>query len=288
MYLEQRQHWILTQLEQAGSVGTVGLAEALGVSLDTVRRDLAAMEAAGLLRRTHGGALPAFPVRHRVAAETTAVDSAEKLGEGADDVARVAAGMIGRGETVYIGSAPLNWRLLDHLPAHAFTVVTNSLLVGERLRHRPDIELFLIGGRIRQKGSTVDAMAAAFIRQFRLDKAFVSGSGFSSTFGLSNADADAARYQQAVCESAREVIILMPGERLGREAFARVVPVDAVHCLITDKGASQEECRRLCATGLRVLVAEEGAIAVEALCSVPGDRKGSVSGLAEGSPADKG
>ncbi len=277
MYLEQRQHLILTQLEQAGSVGTVDLAEMLGVSLDTVRRDLSALEAAGLLRRTHGGALPALPVRHRVAAETTAAESADRLGEGADDVARVAAGMIGEGETVYIGSAPLNWRMLDHLPAHAFTVVTNSLLVGERLRHRADIELYLIGGRIRRKGSTVDAMAAAFIRQFRLDKAFVSGSGFSSGFGLSNADADAARYQQAVCESAREVVVLMPGDRVGREAFTRVVPADAVQCLVTDKGAHPEECRLLCAKGLRVLVAEAGAVAAEALCSIPASRDGAVS-----------
>lgn len=260
MYLEERQHRILNLLQKKGRLSTTGLAEVLNVSLDTIRRDFDALEAAGLLRRTHGGALPALPVRHRAGTAVTAPESAGLLPAHADGIARAAAGLIAENDTVYIGSSPLNWLMLPHLPECPFTVVTNSLLVADVLRHKEHVELFLIGGRVRQKGSTVDAIAAAFIRQFRLDRAFISGAGFSHGFGLSNADADAARYQQAVCSASREIIVLASGDRVGREAYALVVPAASVHGLITDASANAEELSLLSALGIQVIVADDGAL----------------------------
>ena len=252
MFTEERQQAIFKKIENEKRVLASGLAEQFNVSLDTIRRDLVALEESGLIKRTHGGAIVAPKVRHK-----PEYDSVREIGEGLphqNAIAAKAAEYIFEGDTVFIGGASLHYLMLKHLPANVhFTVVTNSVVIADELKSLDNLEVFMIGGKMRGSGIVVDAYATEFVKTLRFDMDFICPAGLSAEYGISSATSETATFSRAVAGAARKAICLAPHEKVGYEAFARVVEAKDIDILITDKEVDDIQLSKLKELGIEVI-----------------------------------
>ena len=226
-----RQERLRAYLQQAGVARVEQLGDALGVSPATVRRDLDALEAAGCIRRVHGGAVwmetrldePLFD-------EKTGVRSREKQA-----IARSAAARIGAGETIYLdgGSTVLELaRLL--VDRTDITVATNSLraameLAGEGPR------MILLGGELRRLSQTlVGPLTRPLLDTLRLDWAFMGTIGLDREEGLTTTDPSEAYTKERVMSRAARVALMCDASKLNRSSFARSGRLEDVDVLIVD------------------------------------------------------
>ncbi|GIP41236.1 DeoR family transcriptional regulator [Paenibacillus sp. J31TS4] len=261
MLAEERRQLILELLEQHKSVIAKDLADQFQLSVDSIRRDLTMMEEQGLLKKTYGGAVPLPKVR------VLPLPDEQRYGEGSptqNAVSRLAASRIRENDSVYLGGAGIQYGMLKYLSRQMpFTVVTNSLQVAQALRGFPNVEAYLIGGRLTAaSGNLKDAFAQEQLRLFSFDLCFLTGGGVSER-GVSTGSADGASLARTVLERSRQAVCLAPHEKLGLDLFAFTAPLDAFNLLITDERAPEETVRALAARGPQVLVARTGEEATD-------------------------
>lgn len=252
MFSQERRDKIMELLHQNGRVLAKELAEMFEVSIDSIRRDLSIMEQEHLLKRTHGGAIPLPHVRSMPS------HSSVRYGEGnayQHAIAKLAASYIRENETVFIGGASTHYVMLQYLPKHfPFTVVTNSLRIGDGLKDADNIETYLIGGKIKASGNMTDAVATAWAREFTIALCFVAGGGFSVK-GVSTATPEVAMFSRTIIGNSRRAIGLAGHSKFGVDCFANIVPLSALELIITDEDTPQEDIAKAEAAGVRVVVA---------------------------------
>ncbi|HET6847839.1 MAG TPA: DeoR/GlpR family DNA-binding transcription regulator [Gaiellales bacterium] len=225
---------IVEQISANGSVGVGDLADSLGVSAATVRRDLALLEEQRLLARTHGGAvahgvLYELPLRYRSARHQEekariARAAAERVPDGA------AVGMTG-GTTTTEAARALSDR-------RGLTVVTNSLSIASELAVRPTLKLVVTGGVARPESyELVGPLAEASLAELNLDVVLLGVDGISAEAGLTTHHEVEAHTNRALISRARRVIVVADSSKVGQVAFARICQLGEVHELITDDGA---------------------------------------------------
>ena len=255
MFMEERQRKIARCIEEQGKITVAEIVRLYDISDESARRDLRMLEQQGLCKRTHGGALRPVQVGSRPPADRDF--SAMPVFETYDRIAAAAAAMVKENDTVYLCGGSFGHILLRHLPTDIrYTLVVNQVDVAKELRGRDNVEVYLAGGHMRASGSLVDAMAVAFIRQLHFDICFLTGAGLTAEFGLSNVTEDTAAFQRAVLENSRRRVLLMPGAKVGREAFLRVCGVQSFHTVVTDWECPPEQLTRLRETGTEVLAVE--------------------------------
>lgn len=251
MFTDERRNIILDLLKQEGRVLAKELAERFEMSIDSIRRDLTIMEEKGLLKRTHGGAIPMPQSRN------APVHPSLRYSKGTphqNAIARAAASFIQEKDAVFIGGASIHYSMLQYVPQFPFTVVTNSLATAEALKDQTHVDVYLIGGMVKSSGNITDAIATSQIKQFALDICFLTGGGIS-TRGISTSTPEVAAFGQAVAEVSRRTIGLAPHEKLGIDYFAKIGPISLLDLLITDEEASREDLEAISAHGIEVITA---------------------------------
>jgi DeoR/GlpR family transcriptional regulator of sugar metabolism len=255
LFAEERRAKISELLKRDQRVLVKELAERFQVSIDSIRRDLTIMEQKGLLKKTHGGAIPAMTVRQAPPPPEI------RYGEGTPEgraIARLALTFIRERDTVFIGSGSLSYLLVKELPMDLpLTIITNSMAVADVLRGRDQIETYLIGGRVKPSGNITDVMANEMARQFRYDVCFVTGGGISEN-GISTATPEVAAFGRAVTSVSRRVIGLATHHVMGNDSFAKAGPVDVLDILITDEETDQDVLEKIRSMGVNVIVAQAG------------------------------
>ena len=255
MFAEERRDQILSEVKSLGRVFAKELAEEFQVSIDTIRRDLTTMEEDGLLKRTHGGAVPLSKVRR------FPMDDRIRYSEGTEHqnaVAKHAVSYIEQGDTLFIGGASIHYILLKYLPIDRdYTVITNSLIIAEKLKSYSNIETYIVCGKVKNEDGIVDPLATEFIRTLRIDTAFLTGGGISANHGLSSSTPEGAIFQRAVAEVSRRKICLANFDKVGTEFFARTLALNDLDILITDWEAPDEEIQKIRQRGLKVQVVKE-------------------------------
>lgn len=251
MYAPERQQEILRLARDGGRVDVLSLAETFQVTAETVRRDLKALDRAGLVRRVHGGAIPAGRLDFEP-------DLAEREGTAADEkdrIARAALAELPAEGSVILDAGSTVARLADTLPLEStFTVVTHGLPTAARLADHPGIQLHLIGGRVRSRTrAAVDAWALRAYGEIRADVLFVAANGFSAEAGLTTPDLAEAAVKRAAIGAARRVVLLADSTKHGQEHFARFGDLDDVDLLITDTGLSAEDAAAIEGGGTEVI-----------------------------------
>jgi DeoR/GlpR family transcriptional regulator of sugar metabolism len=226
----ERRQVILTHLERDGKVVASELVDALGVSEDTVRRDLRELAAGGLIQRVHGGALPpapsaiSFAQRLEVAPEAKAhlAEAALPLLEGANVL------LLDGGTTVL--------ELARRLPGDRdCTVLTNAPPVAAALATHPRVEVVLIGGKLlKESQTTVGAAALDALRQVRADACVLGICSLHPELGVMATDHDEAHVKRAMIEVSGEVIALATADKLHTASPWVVAPVTDVTHLVTD------------------------------------------------------
>ncbi|MFP4331302.1 MAG: DeoR/GlpR family DNA-binding transcription regulator [Spirochaetaceae bacterium] len=229
---QQRLLAIASHLERDGKLRVADLAERLGVSEMTIRRDLRELERQGLVRRVHGGAVLELGRSYEpplVARMLERLDQKRKIG-------RRAAQMIGDGESVSldIGSTTMELaRAIDE--RRNITVLTPSLPVAEELLERPGLQLLMPGGTVRPgERSLVGDVATEFFRRFFVDRLFLSIGGVDGVAGLTEFNPEDAAVKRAMLSGAKQVVLLADSAKFERVVFRQVASLAVVDILVTD------------------------------------------------------
>ncbi|MGO4698770.1 DeoR/GlpR family DNA-binding transcription regulator [Paenibacillus sp. 2TAB26] len=252
MFTDERRDKIIELLQKNGRVLAKELADMFELSIDSIRRDLSIMEEKGLLKRTHGGAIPAAKVRSAPLPPNLRYKEASPH---QDAISKLAASFIQEKDTVFIGSAGIHYGMLKFLPEVPFTVVTNAIRVADALKDREEIDVYLIGGKVKSSGNISDTLANQFLRQFTLDLCFAAGGGISKN-GVSTSSPEVASLGRTAVEISRKRICLAPHEKLGVDFFAKEGPITDMDLLITDSEASITAIEDIENKGVKVLIAQ--------------------------------
>lgn len=259
MFIEERHQEILRLLQQNGRLSIAEIQELFSVSVDSARRDLRILEEKGLLKRTHGGAIPLPKVGTKPPNDWTVRDLKE-INPCYDAIAKQACTLIQENDTVFLTSASIGYLMTKHLPAHfPFTVVTNSIIIADELKSRDNLTVFIVGGQLRSRGNCRDALAVEFVKKLNFDINFITGAGFSAKAGLTNGTPEIAAFQQAVIGNSRKNVVLAPNNKLGFDGFIQVAGAAVFDTLITDWDALEEELSRVQDLGVDVIVVEKEA-----------------------------
>ena len=255
MYAEERQQAMAQLVAEHGRLSVNLLAEQYDVTTETVRRDLSALERMGLVRRVHGGAVPAnsLTVIESGLVERDAANTAQK-----DRIAKAALDLLPPpGSTILIDAGSTTGRLASLLPRdHRLTVVTHAVPVASRLAGSPQIELHLLPGRVRfTTQAAVGTETVRALADLRADTAFLGTNGITVEHGLSTPDRDEAATKRAMVASARQVVVLADASKVGTETPIRFARLDEVDVLVTDAGVPAAERQALGDAGLEVVVA---------------------------------
>ncbi|MEI5522581.1 DeoR/GlpR family DNA-binding transcription regulator [Streptomyces brasiliscabiei] len=251
MYAPERQQEILRLARDGGRVDVVSLAEEFQVTAETIRRDLKALDRAGLVQRVHGGAIPAG----RLDFEPDLAERESTAADEKDRIAQAALAELPNDGTVVLDAGTTIARLAAAIPLEAaLTAVTHSLPIAARLADHPGMQLHLVGGRVRHRTrAAVDAWALRAYGEIRADVLFVAANGFSVDHGLTTPDLAEAAVKRAAITAARRVVLLADSSKHGQEHFARFGDLSDVDLLITDSGLSPEDALAIERKGTEVL-----------------------------------
>ena len=246
----ERRQAILRILEEEGRVSVADLSRRFALSEVTIRKDLAWLEAQGLLIRTHGGALPAdrnpaelaFEVRERLNRE-------EKL-----RIGQAAAALVQDGDSIALDASTTAMYLARFLrDRRELTVVTNGIRVAMEFAGRSGITVLMPGGTLRWEAfSLVGAWGEDILRRIHIQKAFVGAKGLTLEEGLTDVNPEEVRLKSAIVEAAKEVIAIVDHTKWGRVAFATFCPLDRVRLVITDNQAPPDMVEAVRERGVEV------------------------------------
>ncbi|MBS1693717.1 MAG: DeoR/GlpR transcriptional regulator [Actinobacteria bacterium] len=255
MYAEERQQAIASEVMTKGRASVTELAQAYDVTTETVRRDLAVLDKAGLVRRVHGGAVPARAL-HLVEPgvgerETTRADYKDAIATAAAEFFPLA------GASVLLDAGTTTARIAGQMPTdRELLVITNSVPIAARLAGMPSVNLQLLGGRVR--GLTQAAVGDQVLRvldNLRVDIAFIGTNAISLRHGLSTPDTEEAAVKRAMVKAANYVVVAADSSKVGREDLISFAPISSVDTLITDAEISATDRELFTAEGVEVIVA---------------------------------
>src|ERR1700730_4803806 len=255
MYAEERQQAIAELVMSRGRASVADLAQTYDVTTETVRRDLAALDRTGILRRVHGGAVPDRAL-HVVEPgvlerETTRADHKDAIARAALEFLPISGG------SVLLDAGTTTGRVAAMLPTDRnLVVVTNSVPIAARMAAMPTVSLQLLGGRVR--GLTQAAVGEPTLRlldTLRVDVAFIGTNGISVEHGLSTPDSDEAAVKRAMVRAAGYVVVVADSSKVGREDLLSFAPIDRVDVLITDAELADADRAQLTDRGVEVVIA---------------------------------
>lgn len=245
---EQRQHQILQLLHHEPVLSYHQLAQALGVSHMTVRRDAAVLAENGRVRLTQGGVAAAHsmgtePPRRDKAAVNTVAKAA---------IAHAAAELVEDSMAVYLDAGTTISALAPLLGARRdLTVVTNDLSTATALLDHPGVDLIMVGGRVDQANhSTVGRLAALTVAELSLDLAFLSCSSWDTKHGVTTPVEAKVDPKRAAIASASRSLLLADSAKFGSFARHRVTPLQDLDRIITDEGLDPTDAARVTALGV--------------------------------------
>lgn len=254
MYAEERRQAMAELVAQQGRLSVNELAEAYDVTTETVRRDLSMLEQAGIIRRVHGGAVPAGAlVRLETAVGERDLDHADEK----DRIAKAALALLPAQGSVLLDAGTTTARLATHLPRdHQLMVVTNAVPIAARLASLTNVDLHLLPGRVRpttQAAVGEDTVGALSL--LRTDVAFVGTNGIDPDHGLTTPDHSEAAAKRAMVRAGRRVVVLADSSKVGQDHTVRFADLADVDVLVTDAGVDDLTVQAFEERGVEVVVA---------------------------------
>ncbi len=250
-----RMREVLSLLRDRGEVASEVLRAELRVSAATLRRDLSELEEQGLLVRTHGGAKALdpsgseIPVRlrdHRMVAikRRIAQHAAALIPAGAHAVALT--GGVTTGEVA---------RSLRGRPQ--MTIVTNSLTIATDCAVDAHMKVIMTGGLVRANSlEAVGPMSEHAFQVITVGTAVLGADGMSAEVGATTFDEAEARTAIAMAANAQRVVVAVDGSKIGKVTFAKMVPLNQIHHLVTDSSADPRQLDQITAAGVQVHIVE--------------------------------
>lgn len=234
---------IVEIVKQNGRVSVEELAEHYDVSVQTIRKDLNELEKKRLIRRVHGGAVPASGIENLEYQARRLMAGEEKA-----RIAARTAELIENGSSLFINIGTTTEACAEALINHKdLLVITNNMNVANLLRPCPEIEVMIIGGFVRHSdGAIIGETAIDFINQFRVDCAIIGISAIEENGELMDYDLREVKVAQAIMNNARNVILVSDSSKFTRKAPVRLGHISQINSFVTDHCPS-ENFNNICA-----------------------------------------
>lgn len=252
MLAEERKLRILEFVDQRRAVRVRELSARLEASEASIRRDLEDLERAGLLRRTHGGAVS----NETAAFEPSLTEKEDRHRSAKIAIATAAMQFIDENTTILLDAGSTTLQIARQLKSKRNVgVVTNALNLADELAGGK-VEVLLTGGALRpQTMALVGPLAENALADLHVDKLFLGANGIDFDKGVTTPNLVEAETKKVMVRSAKEVVLVADSSKLGRVTFARICALDGVHRLITDDGASPQILEAIAKLGVQVTVA---------------------------------
>lgn len=249
----QRRELLLRELRGTGVLSVRELCDILGVSHMTVRRDIMTLEGEGRVRSVPGGVELVSQVR----AEPSYLDKSRVDIEEKRAMARIAAALVGDGQTLYLDAGttlghlvPLLWNVVG------LTVITNDITTAASLSDHPDVTLFLVGGLVdRENRSSVGDIAAATVAEFNIDTAFVSTSSWDLNRGSTTPSREKVAVKRAAMAAASTSVLVAGADKYGAFGTFKVAALSRFSTIITDDRLAESAARAVHDLGVSLEVA---------------------------------
>jgi DeoR/GlpR family transcriptional regulator of sugar metabolism len=249
MLAAQRREYLLEALRRDGRIVARDAAADLGLSEDSIRRDLRELAADGLCQRVYGGALPASPALADYAGRSTVSVP------GKQQVAAAAVSLIRPGGTVILDGGTTALALASTLPPSlACTVITHSPTVAAALVGHPAAEVLILGGKLfKHSAVACGAAAVEAAQRVSADAFFMGVTGVHPDAGLTTGDADEAAMKRALASRAAETYVLASAEKIGTASPYQVIPLGQASAIITDAPPESATIQELRARQVEVI-----------------------------------
>ena len=248
-----RQDLIAAQVEAVGRAKVTELSEQFGVSEMTVRRDLEELEESGVLLRLHGGAIsnisrsfePGFEARHNLNTEAKS------------RIGALAASLIRDRETIVFDAGSTTLHVVQSLPADIhIRAMALSLRIASELSDLPNVIVMTPGGTVRRgERSFIGGAAITALEKLTFDTILLTVGGISSDNGVTEYELDDSEIKKAALQSAKRVVVVADGSKLGAVAFVRICEIEKIDILVTDRDAPEAELKKLREAGVEVMLA---------------------------------
>jgi len=245
----ERRDAIAKMVAHRGTVRVTDLVTRLDVHASTIRRDLQALEARGMVRRVHGGA---------VAVEGAApADRGAPSGSQEARIGQAVAEMVADGETVFLGPGRLPLEVARRLAKHSrLTIVTNGLEIAKWIAVHTPHTLIVTGGQAEERDlRLVGHLARSALANLRADHVVLELGGISAVDGLTEDSLAQAEISRLLLELGAQVIVVVPAERVGRVAAAHIAPAADADVVVTGREAPSAFLWDLSESGIRVVLA---------------------------------
>ena len=231
MDINERRDEILKILGDREYVTVEEFSRLLSVSAVTIRTDLTSLEESGLLMRTHGGAMKiSMKGEARLISNTMIENEMEKKA-----IAEKAASLIKPGNTIIIDSGSTTIHLIEHLKGKNITVVTNNLLVLEKLKSEDDIKIIALGGSLRRESmGTVGPLAEMAIKALNVDIYFMGAAAYNRS-SITSSDISESSLKRDMMDASDKVVFLADSSKFGKRAFSNICSWHDIDTFISDK-----------------------------------------------------
>ena len=254
LLVEERRRRIRELIEKNERATVEELVERFSVSAVTIRGDLDALAQAGVLVRSHGGAL-----RRDDAVDDIPIPVKETLHHPEKvRIAQAAVKLIRDGDTIVLDSGTTTAEIARQIKFRRFeslTVITNALNVAIELATVPSVRVIMVGGVLRHMSYSLSGpQAEQTLRGFHADRLFLGVDGIDPEIGLMTPDLLEAQLNAAMIQVAREVIVVADSSKFERRSVSVIAKVDVVQRVITDTGVLKPVLAALRARGIDVIV----------------------------------
>jgi DeoR/GlpR family transcriptional regulator of sugar metabolism len=248
---KQRRHMILSLLTEQGEVSVESLSDLFDISEVTIRKDLTELEKNGLLMRKYGGAvlMPSNIIQE---------DSGEEVSNRKLSIATAAVELIKDHNRIIIDSGSTTAALINQLSKrNGLVVMTNSLPVANALQEiENEPTLLMTGGTWDSHSDSFQGQVAeSVLRSYDFDQLFIGADGIDLERGTTTFN-ELVGLSRVMSEVAREVILMVESEKIGRKIPNVELPWDSIDVLITNNDLSQEQQQKIESHNVRVIRAQ--------------------------------
>ncbi len=259
MFSIERQSLILELLEQEGKVDVNSLASRFSTSKETIRRDLKEMEEGGILKRMHGGAVPAVTKRSEGYELPLLIRGVQKYDE-KQRICKAAARLLEDGDTIFLDNSSTTMNLLRYVPKDIkITVITNSIqimLEAGKLNNE-NIVVISVGGIFNVKNySLFGMMSKNFAQNFFPDKAIMSCRGVDENNGMTDAGILEIELKRDMLIRSKQFILLADHSKFGLVGAVYLGGVDEIDCVITDSKVDDQKLKMFEGRKTKIIIAE--------------------------------
>lgn len=254
MFALERQNRIIEKLKANGSVFVSQLASELGVTEETVRRDLEKLEKKEALLRTHGGAVPISGTNYEYSLETRKNLNTEAKAR----LAVEAVKHILPGDTIFLDASTTTFYISKELKnLKNITIVTNSLRIINELAGLPDLKVIGVGGLVSNNQSFVGIGAQNEISEkYFADKMFFSSRGISEVAGILESNEQEYGVKQCMLKNAGTKYYVCDKSKHGRVGFERLARFSQIDYIISEGSLGAEFERKLADEGVELITVD--------------------------------